>query len=659
MFLPESRPKPNTTQIVANLEKFNRKVRWSEFFAENELTSSECHTKKRNIFKIEKFNLPKQPHSTHTKTFLTNIKDDILYSSLNKTHSNLTKEQTEGIKILTHEQKTRNIVIKPNDKNGGCSVLNFNDYVECCEKMLYAKFIDEKGVEKPYYRTNLPKDVLKHHWATIKDKVSEGQSANYISESDAIAMIPDEPRAGRFYGLVKNHVSEDAWPDGSKIPPLRPVVSGSGSNTENISLFVDEYSRQEVPKLPSFIEDSRHLLQIIHEENSCGPQPLNAIPVTMDINGMYNNIPWDQGILAFKEALDNRDDLSVPTHFLIELLTLVLMFNVFTFNGNLFMQLFGVAMGTRVAPTFACLFMGFFLEKILLSSWKGRPPKLWKRYIDDIIFLWTGSKSELLEFISYLNSSHPTIKFKCKEGEHFNFKTKTVNFLDMTIFIDDHGFIQTTLFTKPGKLCQYLLPTSCHPGHITKNIPYSLAYRLLRIESVKENLTKNLTILKMDLLSRNYSLRSIQEAFEKVNQLDRINTLSKKCQQVSNRITLVIPFHKSLPKISSILQKHWRILTDKCQLAKNFMPEPPMVCYTRDRNLRDILVRAKLPPPTRSLPRRLVRNGFVKCNKRGDCNLCIHSFNYTSVKCFNSDMYEEISLKTSISCMDKIVIYCI
>ena len=57
--------------------------------------------------------------------------------------------------------------------------------------------------------------------------------------------------------------------------------------------------------------------------------------------------------------------------------------NVFEFLGKLFMQLFGVAMGSRVAPTYACIFMGW-LEKKMLLDWTALKPILWKRYIDDI-----------------------------------------------------------------------------------------------------------------------------------------------------------------------------------------------------------------------------------------------------------------------------------
>ena len=62
----------------------------------------------------------------------------------------------------------------------------------------------------------------------------------------------------------------------------------------------------------------------------------------------------------------------------------------------------------------------------------------------------------------------------------------------MKVSIDEEGFIQTDLYTKETAKVLYLLPSSSHPGHITKNIPYSLGYRLLRICSVPIQFLKRL-----------------------------------------------------------------------------------------------------------------------------------------------------------------------
>ena len=142
----------------------------------------------------------------------------------------------------------------------------------------------------------------------------------FMTDSDAAVMVPEKPKPGRLYGLVKDHKPVNPV---SGIPPLREVISGSGSNTEYISAFVDHHLKQEVKKLPSFIEDTPHLLRDIMESNSKGRLPPNAFPVSMDIVALYPSIPWKEGIEALEKASERREDRSVPTDYLMRLMLLV------------------------------------------------------------------------------------------------------------------------------------------------------------------------------------------------------------------------------------------------------------------------------------------------------------------------------------------------
>ena len=131
-----------------------------------------------------------------------------------------------------------------------------------------------------------------------------------------------------------------------------------------------------VPKLDSYWQDTPHALRDIEDENKKGPQPKNTIPVTMDVVSLYTNIDPKGGMDAFREALDNpkfRPNPILPTDILMTLLLFVLTMNVFIFYSSYYLQLWGTAMGTRVAPTYACIFMGA-LEVALLAAWVGTKP---------------------------------------------------------------------------------------------------------------------------------------------------------------------------------------------------------------------------------------------------------------------------------------------
>ena len=260
-------------------------------------------------------------------------------------------------------------------------------------------------------------------------------------------------------------------------------------------------------KQPSFIEDTPDLLRKFAEINERENLPSDAKPYSIDIKSFYTNIPLDEGINAFKETLDEVKDKAIPTDYLIKLLKLVMECNIFKFNEEFWVQLIGTSMGTRVAPTYANIFMGK-LEKLMLEkSPEYLKPFLhtWKRFIDDIFLIWTGTHQQFQEFFNFFNNFHQTIKFD--EPQH-NTEDNSCDFLDLHISINI-GRIETDLFRKETTKPTALLPSSAHPGHITPNIIYSMAFRILRICSEEENFEKRLLELKNNfLIPRNYYAKS-------------------------------------------------------------------------------------------------------------------------------------------------------
>jgi hypothetical protein len=141
------------------------------------------------------------------------------------------------------------------------------------------------------------------------------------------------------------------------LPPARPIISGCGSITENMSLFVDHHTKDLVPEIPLYLQDTPHLLRQL-EDLKKSNIPKGAFPISIDVVRLYTNIPHNEGVESVKKALNNRKDPEVQTAVLIDLLNLVLKYNIFEFSEKLYQQEISTAMGTRVAPTMANLFYG-------------------------------------------------------------------------------------------------------------------------------------------------------------------------------------------------------------------------------------------------------------------------------------------------------------
>eukprot|EP00061_Rhincodon_typus_P006817 g27841.t1 len=89
---------------------------------------------------------------------------------------------------------------------------------------------------------------------------------------------------------------------------------------------------------------------------------------------------------------------------------LVLTLNNFSFNSSHFLQTKGVGMGPCVGPSYACHFVGC-VEQAFFRCYTGTIPHLFLHYFDDYIGAALCSHEELEQFINFINTFHPNLKF--------------------------------------------------------------------------------------------------------------------------------------------------------------------------------------------------------------------------------------------------------
>ena len=213
-----------------------------------------------------------------------------------------------------------------------------------------------------------------------------------------------DPKTPQIYFLPKIH--KNKLP-----PPGRPIVSANNCLTENISAFVDQFLNPIVPLSDHHVKDTTDFLLRIRDIGKVEKGPTKG---SLDVTSLYTNIPNSEGITAIRETLSehrpNKQDMP-SNDSLIQLLKMVLQKNNFQFNDQNYLQIGGIAMGTRVAPSYAYLFM-CKLEQRLISNY-NKKTKIWLRYIDDIFFVWEHGNTELQNWYEYLNS----IKFTMEKSK--------------------------------------------------------------------------------------------------------------------------------------------------------------------------------------------------------------------------------------------------
>ncbi|XP_078364096.1 uncharacterized protein LOC144648396 [Oculina patagonica] len=385
-------------------------------------------------------------------------------------------------------------------------------------------------------------------------------------------VIVTTPCTSRFYLLPKIHKPNN---------PGRPIVSACNCPTENIAALLDEVMSPLVANLTTYVKDTNHALEIFDSFEFNNSNPDERFLFTMDVKSLYTVIPNDCGLQALCYFLVKRPVLEPPTSTLTRLAELVLTLNAFSFNNQHYRQVGGVAMGSRMGPNYACLFVGYMEEQIL-STYTGFIPQLHKRYIDDIVGAASCRREELEDFITHVSTYHPALQFK-----HTISQTQ-LPFLDITLSISGSK-ICTSAYYKETDTHNYLHYTSSHPQHCKNSIPYTQFLRLRRLCSEDDDFVEKCEEMTTFFADRGYPSDLLCNDRERVNSISRQEALEKRVRQSEERIPLVLTYHPLSSGIKHILLNNFNILMSDPTTAAIF-PAPPIVAYRRNCSLRDLLV---------------------------------------------------------------------
>ncbi|CAJ0947396.1 unnamed protein product, partial [Ranitomeya imitator] len=324
-------------------------------------------------------------------------------------------------------------------------------------------------------------------------------------------------------------------------PPGRPIVASTNSLLSPLAITMDKILSPLVPlRVPShsgilitttarFVTFQRY----IH----LGVLPKGCTLVTMDVNSLYTSIEHQMGLEAF------------------------------------FFQIKGTAMGSNVAPPYANIFMDYFETSFMYPHLLFSAHIVyWKRFIDDIFFVWTGNSEDLSSSIVTLIHLSRFLSFTIHSDQH------SVNFLDTTITITPDGMLESDLYVKTTDRNSLLLYTSSHPSHIKKALPKSQHDRINRIVSDPE--TRARCHWEMDNKFRNRGYPN------KILDSTNFEAQSGFRRPKLQRLAFVNTFHPFNFQISRCILKHWNVLQRAYPQVPEFLNKPIM-CYKRTQNLRN------------------------------------------------------------------------
>ena len=396
---------------------------------------------------------------------------------------NISTSLQESLNYLIHNP---DITIKRSDKGGGITVMDTDRYI--------TQIIDEHLSDRNTYLP-LPSSPTAH-FTNLSNTLVDFLLYNHHIDLDTAAYLrpPIPARTPIFYGLPKTHKPN---------VPLRPIVSGFDSPTDNFAKYITHFLVPLADQLPTKTKDSFTFKRYL---DSIPPLPANAILVTADIKSLYTNIPINEGINTVCDYIhSHRDSLpsyAPPTSVFRIILEHILRHNAFRFLDSFFLQTSGTAMGCRMAPPYADIFLSPIDNRIISLHDLIRH---YKRYIDDIFFIFLGPLSDLLHIQRRINELHPTIKFT------LSYSFSSINFLDLHIYIDHFRRLRTSIYLKPTDCMSYLHWQSHHQDSTKLGLIRSQTIRFNRLIDSDSDLHSHLHKFTIALLIRGFRLPDINQ----------------------------------------------------------------------------------------------------------------------------------------------------
>ena len=201
---------------------------------------------------------------------------------------------------------------------------------------------------------------------------------------------------------------------------------------------------------------------------------------------------------------------TIPENVLRELLEMCVCQNLFLFNGKIYKQVDGVAMGNSLGPVLANIFMAHLEEEFMFSETNDLQPSFYRRYVDDTFCVF-DNQAQAERFLEFINNLHPSIGFdmECEcDGR--------LGFLDTLVHKDGQNTAELSTKVKQTDRGLFYHYSSLVPDRYKMNLVYNLVNRIYNIASNMLTFHQDLVNLKHRLLRNGFPAEMIDRSADKV-----------------------------------------------------------------------------------------------------------------------------------------------
>ena len=383
------------------------------------------------------------------------------------------KDHRRTFEVLRSLANDRSIVITRPDKGRGVVILDRAEYLT----KMYAILDDAQSFRRIETDTTLlSEERLTNHLRRMK---KEG----FISEEEYSLARPVGSMPARIYGLPKLHKTNC---------PLRPVMSATKTVGYGLGKALTR-RLEHLRRTPYVVKDTFDFVRRIQASGNTDKRMLS-----FDVTSLFTNVPLTFTIDLILDRLYPACTINCKdkprtrqckecyqrADFRI-LLQAATSETQFMFDGNIYVQHNGVAMGAPLAPIIADIFMAE-LETTLMDRLEQKGVREWHRYVDDT-FVLVEPDTNIQEVLDVLNDFHPSIKFTYEVE-----KDDSLPFLDVRVTRSiSANVFTTTIYRKPtftGLMTNWnsFVPFSYKKASVVSMIQRALSvcstYSLLDIE---------------------------------------------------------------------------------------------------------------------------------------------------------------------------------
>ena len=380
------------------------------------------------------------------------------------------KMSNDDKRVLEGLYKNNNISVLRQDKGRGVVLLNKLDYINKSLTFLQGDALEDLTTDPTKtFQARVQRTLL-----NMKKKFTPVQYKR---------LYPSSSRPGLYFGLAKVHKLQNNSND-IKDLPLRPVISNIGTATYEISKYLANLL-QPIAKSEYTINSIKDFVEKIRSKKMGTEFEM----ISFDVVSLFTSVPLDFTIELILNKIYNEKLISTKLKCtemktLLELCTKDMHF---AFDGKIYRQVDGVAMGSPLGPVIANIFM-VELEKRLIPTMSDKI-SLWFRYVDDTFtFIKKGQVDRVIQI---LNGFHESIKF--------TFEKETdgcLSFLDVKVIKNTDGSFETDIHRKKTDTNVYLNWNSFAPKPWKVGTLKGLIRRAFTICSTDEYRGKEIAFLK-------------------------------------------------------------------------------------------------------------------------------------------------------------------